>query len=175
MILHIVRHAEAVDRSQDVPEEHRYLTRRGRKRFRKVAKTLSKAGTHLDTILTSPLIRAVQTADILAERLRYEGELVATPLLASGFRADSLDELLDAFPQAEEVALVGHEPDVGRLVQSLLGTEQSCSLTKGAIVSLERTAGEQGKAKFIQLITGGGKIVTSTNKALSRLQGDQQH
>ena len=171
MILHIVRHAEAVDPSEDIPEEHRYLTRRGRKRFRKIAKALRKAGSHMDTILTSPLIRAVQTADILAERLRFQGELVVAPLLASGFRADSLDELLDGFPQAEELALVGHEPDVGRLTQSLLGVAEGCSLSKGDIVTVERTAGEHGTAKLIQLITGGGKIITSTKKALSRLQG----
>jgi phosphohistidine phosphatase len=172
MIIHIVRHAEAVERSSDITEAHRYLTVKGRKRFRKAAGTAKKAGIQPDLILTSPLVRAVQTADILAETLRFKGELQLAKLLGPGFRPESLDELLDAWPQTEEVALVGHEPDLGSLTQRLLGLEESCALKKGAIVSFDRPAGGQGDTAFIQLVTA-GKVITSRKKAVKRLQVQQ--
>lgn len=171
MIIHLVRHAEAVERSPDIPEEHRFLTRRGRKRFGKVANAVKKAGINPDLILTSPLVRAVQTAEILAWKLRHKGELEVAQPLAPGFRPEGLDELLDAHPEAAEVVLVGHEPDMGLLVQSLFALEGSCQLKKGAIVSLKRVAGNLEGGEFIQLVSGGGKIITSRNKALKRLQG----
>jgi phosphohistidine phosphatase len=161
-----------VERSPEIPEEHRFLTRRGRKRFRKVADSLRKSGVEPDVILTSPLIRAVQTAEILAEALRHKGELQVASLLAPGFRPQSLDEILDGYPQVDEIALVGHEPDLGALAQVLLAAEAPCSLKKGAVVSFKRNAGDQGKADFIQLVTGGGRIITSRGKALESLQNE---
>ncbi len=175
MIIHIVRHAEAVERSSDIPEEHRFLTRRGRKRFRKIANSLKKLDASLDMILTSPMVRAVQTADILAETLRYKGELAVAEQLGKHFKPESLDELLDGYPEAREIAIVGHEPDLGALAQALLATDVPCTLKKGAVISFQRAAGDKGKADFVQLVTGGGKIVTSRGKALVRLQDENAH
>lgn len=170
MIIHLVRHAEAIERTPEVPEEHRYLTRRGRRRFRKAAKSLATLGIEPDVILTSPLIRSVQTADILAEKLRFKGELVVAAALAPGFRPEGLDELLKLHPQATEVALVGHEPDLGLVTQSLLGDEASLALPKGATVSFKKSASGTGEPQFLQLVTGAGRIVTSCSKALDRLR-----
>jgi phosphohistidine phosphatase len=169
MIIHLVRHAEAVERSKEIPEEHRYLTRRGRKSFRKVASSIKKLGINPDLILTSPLIRAVQTAEILAQRLKHKRDLLVSPLLAPGFGPETLEELLKQYPLAQEIALVGHEPDLGGVAQTLLGVDAACTLEKGAMISFKRAAGEEDGADFIQLVTGGGKIVTSRSKALDRL------
>lgn len=171
MIIHIVRHAEAIERTGNIPEEHRFLTQRGRKRFRKIARSVRKLGIVPDLILTSPLIRAVQTADILAERLRYQGELEITPLLAPGFRPRALDELLAKYPQAQEITLVGHEPDLGIVTQELFASDKGCTLPKGAVVSFRKDPGE-GAAEFLQMVTGGANIITSRRKALGRLQGE---
>jgi len=170
MIIHVVRHAEAIDRSSDISEEYRYLTRRGRMRFRKTAKVLRKAGIAPELILTSPLIRAVQTADILAEGLRHQGELQVARLLSPGFRPAALDELLAGFGSVGEIALVGHEPDLGLLARALLNVEEDCALPKGAVISFKRTAGDKGGTSFVQFVTGGGRIITSRSKALQRLQ-----
>lgn len=172
MIIHVVRHAEAIERTREVPEEHRYLTPRGRKRFRKVAKGLDKLGTDLDVILTSPMIRAVQTADILAERLRYDGDLQVAALLGPGFRPESLGELLGSHTQAKEIAIVGHEPDLGALAQALFSTQGACTLPKGAVVSFKIAAAGQGEAQFLQMVTGGANIITSRKKALARLEAE---
>lgn len=172
MIIHVVRHAEAIERTGNVPEEHRYLTVRGRKRFRKIAKSLRKIGINPDVILTSPLVRAVQTADILSERLRHGGELQVTPLLGPGFRPKALDELMADYAQAGEIAIVGHEPDLGLVTQALFATDRGCTLPKGAVVSFKVPAAGQGDAEFLQFVTGGANSITSRNKALARLQGD---
>lgn len=170
MIIHIVRHAEAVERTPQIPEEHRFLTRRGRRRFRKAAKSLVTLDIDPDVILSSPLIRSVQTADILAEKLGYKRDLIVAAELGPGFRPDALDELLKQYPQATEVALVGHEPDLGLLAQSLLAEQASLTLPKGGTVSFKQGTNAPGEAHFLQLVTGSGRIITSRSKAVDRLK-----
>ncbi|GFO55094.1 phosphohistidine phosphatase [Geomonas sp. Red276] len=170
MIIHVVRHAEAVERSPQVCEEHRYLTTRGRERFRDAAKTFKKSGFQPDVILTSPLVRAVQTADILAEALHFAGDCEIASLLAPGFRLSLLEKCLAAHREAKEVVLVGHEPDVGMLVHDLLEVHGPCSLKKGAIVSLEVDGFRPGEATLLQMISGGGKTIDSRDDVLARLQ-----
>jgi phosphohistidine phosphatase len=168
MIVHLVRHAEAVDRSPDIAEEHRYLTQRGRNRFRKVAGALKKTGTDPDLILTSPLVRAVQTAEILAQRLKFKGELLVSTPLAHGFQAEDFYQLLKGFPQAREIALVGHEPELGALARALLASGDACTLNKGATITFKMDKDGTG-ADFRRLVDGGGKIVHARDKALLRL------
>lgn len=168
MIIHLVRHAEAIERSPEIPEEHRFLTRRGRNRFRKAASNLKKSGIEPDLILTSPLIRAVQTAEILAQVLKFKGELRVAPLLAHGFQQEDFYELLKEFPQFEEIALVGHEPEFGALARILLAADTSCTLKKGATISFKMDTNGIS-ADFRQLVDGGGKVANTRSKALKRL------
>ena len=168
MIIHLVRHAEAVERAPEIPEEHRFLTARGRKRFRRIAASLRKSGIEPDVILTSPLIRAVQTAEILAQRFKFKGELLVTALLAHGFQPEELYELLQGFPRAKEVALVGHEPEFGALARILLGADQNCTLPKGGTISFKMDPAGEGAA-FRQLVDGSAKVTSSRSKALKRL------
>lgn len=168
MIVHLVRHAEAVERSPEIQEEHRFLTRRGRNRFRKAAKSGRNSGIAPEVILSSPLVRAVQTAEILAQVVKFKGDLLITPLLAHGFRQENFNELLKEFPTVSELALVGHEPELGSLAGILLGSGATCTLDKGAIVSFKMNPGGT-EAAFKQLVDGGGKVVTTRAKALKRL------
>jgi len=168
MIIHLVRHAEAVERSPELPEEHRFLTPRGRKRFRKAAASLRKSGIEPEVILTSPLIRAVQTAEILAQALKFKGELLVTALLAHGMQPEDFYDLLKGFPRAKELALVGHEPELGALARTLLAADAACTLNKGATLSFKMDSDGIG-ADFRQLVDGGGKLVTTRSKACKRL------
>jgi len=168
MIIHLIRHAEAVERTAELPDEHRFLTPRGRKRFRRVASSLKKSGIDPDIILTSPLIRAVQTAEILAQTLKFKGDLVVTPLLAHGFQTEELEKLKQGFPRAKELVLVGHEPELGAVTSTLLAAKTSCTLPKGAAVSFKMPPDTQ-ESGFRQLVEGNGEIITSRGKALKRL------
>lgn len=66
MKLHIIRHAEAVGQSAAIPDGYRYLSCQGRTRFRRVADILKKCGIDQDIMFSSPLVRAVQTAETAA-------------------------------------------------------------------------------------------------------------
>lgn len=171
MKIHIVRHAEAIERTSAIPDEYRYLTCRGRTRFRRVAETLKKSGIDPDIIVSSPRLRAVQTADILAESLRFSGDLIILPPLADSFGSARLKEFLDSIAPVRELVLVGHEPDLGQIVGGLLD-HSPCTLKKGSAVTLKiKPQQTEITANFLWLVTGGGKLITNHDTALARLSG----
>jgi phosphohistidine phosphatase len=173
MKVHFVRHAQAVERSAELPDEHRHLTCRGRKRFRLVAARLKKTGIDPDYIITSPKVRAVQTAEILAETLRFSGEVQVSAALATGPDPASLRNILEQRKAANEIVIVGHEPGLGETVGELLKLSPPCNLTKGSVVTLNISLRQSGiTAELAGIITGGGKAVSKTEKAMERLQGE---
>jgi len=173
MKLHIVRHAEAVDQSSAIPDDYRYLTCRGRTRFRRVADTLKKCGIDPDIIVSSPLVRSVQTAEILAETLRFAGELAILPMLADSFSLPRLKEYLESSAPVRELVMVGHEPDLGMVVGELLDLSP-CTLKKGGVVTLKiKLQQPESVANFLWLVTGGGKLITNHETAIVRLTGSQ--
>lgn len=173
MKLHIIRHAEAVNHSSSLPDDFRYLTCRGRARFRRVVQTLKKCNIDPDLIISSPLVRAVQTAEILAEALRFASDLTIEPALADDFGLNRLTELLERHHPVRELAIVGHEPDLGLLVGHLLD-HSPCTIKKGGVVTLKiKLQQPEILAHFLWLVTGGGKLITNHDTALARLTGDQ--
>ncbi len=173
MKLHIIRHAEAVDQSSTIPDDYRYLTCRGRTRFRRVADTLKKCGIDPELIVSSPLVRAVQTAEILAETLRFSGELTILPHLADNFRLPHLKEYLESLTPVRELVIVGHEPDLGLIVGELLD-HSPCTIKKGGGVTLKMKLQPEGiSSAFLWMVTGGGKLITNHTSAMARLTGGQ--
>jgi phosphohistidine phosphatase len=171
MKLHIVRHAEAVDQLSTIPDDYRYLTCRGRTRFRRVADTLKKCGIDPDIIVSSPLVRAVQTAEILAETIRFAGELTILPMLAGSFSLPRLKEYLESIAPVRELVMVGHEPDLGLVVGELLD-HTPCTLKKGGVVSLKiKLQQPEIATNFLWLVTGGGRLITNHDAAMARITG----
>ncbi len=136
MELFLVRHAIAeplrfptVSRDED-----RALTPEGRTRFRGAVEALLRMGIRLDGVWTSPLRRAVETADLLAPLL--EGEVAKTELLAA-----PPSERLLARLDGECPALVGHEPWMSELLALLISGDPSEAgafrFAKGAVAWLE--------------------------------------
>ena len=159
MKLYLVRHAEAIERSGTTPDASRYLTPKGRRAFRKIARRVRKAGISPAVILTSPLLRAVQTAEILAERLKHEGEVVVAKELSPGFDLKDLRSLLMGAGSPGEAAFVGHEPDLGLLAATLLALPGGFTLRKGAILALEADgSARKGTAKFLWRTDGKGSV-----------------
>jgi phosphohistidine phosphatase len=173
MKVHFIRHAQAIERSNELPDEYRSLTCRGRKRFRQVAAGLKKMGIDPDFIITSPKVRAVQTAEILAETLRFSGEVQVSADLATGPDIAALRNILETRKTASEIAVVGHEPGLGETVGALLKLSTPCNLTKGSAVTLDLSIRQSGiTAELAGLITGGGKAVSKADEAMARLQGE---
>jgi len=148
--LYLVRHAEAIERSATTPDGSRYLTTKGRLSFRKIARRVRKAGAAPDVIFTSPLLRSVQTAEILSERLKHKGAVVVAKELSPGFDIRSLRALLVDAGNPMEAAFVGHEPDLGGIAAALLSVPGAFPLRKGAVVALEADkVVPKGTAKFL--------------------------
>ena len=138
MRLVIIRHAVAVPRgTPDMADDERPLTPRGRRRFRQAARGLAAVLKRPDALLSSPLPRARQTADIAA-RAWGKVKVSETPALAGGTFED-LAVALAPFGPKELVAIVGHEPDLSEILARLLGTPMADRLTfrKGAAALVE--------------------------------------
>jgi len=120
--LYVMRHGSAEDHSESGIDGDRALTPAGRERVRAVAKVLVDANEEPMHIVTSPLVRAVQTAEIVALVTRLGdrgGVLEVRRDLAPGGDAVSLVRRL-AHEGKKRVLLAGHEPDCSGLVAALV-------------------------------------------------------
>lgn len=167
MKLIIVRHAAAIERTPGVPEELRYLTSEGRAFARKTARTMLKNGVEPSLILSSPLARSVQTADILAEALSFIGPVVVTNELSPGFDRLALLRLLQTYGQVDELLLVGHEPDLGGVVAELLELREPYAFKKGAAIKLKADDLFKSPVTF-KWLAAGKKLITCREEAFSR-------
>lgn len=159
MRIYLVRHAEAVDQVPGMPDAARYLSARGRVTFRELSGRFRETGAVPARILTSPFVRAVQTAEILSESIRYDGEVVVAPQLSPGFDVEGLIALLGICPGEQEIALVGHEPDMGGTLTRLLSLPQRFTMRKGSIAALDLPdAGNRLRAGFAWLLSGDRRI-----------------
>lgn len=113
--LFLVRHAIAEDRSATGADFDRALTNEGRKKMRRAAEGLERLGVRPAALLTSPLVRARQTAEIVSAALGGPAPEVCDAL-ASGLDRGELTKLIDERPPDEDLMLVGHEPDFGELL-----------------------------------------------------------
>lgn len=166
MKLYLVRHAEAIEQSGTTPDASRCLTTKGRLAFRKIARRVRKAGIAPDVIFTSPLLRAVQTAEILAERLTHEGPVVVAKELSPGFDLQDLRSLLMSAGSPGEAAFVGHEPDLGLLAAALTAAPEAFPLRKGAVLALEADGSvRKGSAKFLWRMDGKGTVTRLADAA----------
>jgi phosphohistidine phosphatase len=165
MKLYLVRHAAAVDRTAAVSDEKRYLTPEGRVFFRKTARTMLEKVIDPDLIITSPLLRAVQTADILAETLAFAGPLVVRDELQPGFAMPALQRLLNELPGAKELVLVGHEMDLSVLITSLLALPNGFNFRKGTAVKLKLDPADLPASATFKWLAAGGKLIASQEEA----------
>jgi phosphohistidine phosphatase len=136
--LYIMRHAEAEDEPESGGDEARPLTARGRERTRAAAAGLRALGLHFDAILTSPLVRAAETAQLVADE--YANNPPPQVLAALSTDVSPRDALAAVAPFAlhGNVLAVGHEPQVSGLVALLLTAKGNVAIRfkKGACVAL---------------------------------------
>ena len=138
MQLYVVEHGIAVEGGEGIPDEWRPLTDKGRRRFRKTARAFGKLGRNLDLILTSPLVRAVQTAEILAGETEPE-EVAVLAELDPKFDVQAVrNAIASRAGKAEAVAIVGHEPQLSSVLAALSGVSQAeIDLENGTIVRVD--------------------------------------
>jgi phosphohistidine phosphatase len=122
MELYLVRHAIAVPRGAPgvLDDRLRELTPAGIKKMRRNAEALATLGVVIDEIWTSPLIRARQTADILVEGLGLRAKPHVVKALEPGTDPRQVIEKLLQHANRAGIAVVGHEPDLGKLATFIL-------------------------------------------------------
>ena len=135
MRLLLMRHgiAEVLDPSGS-DDAGRRLTREGRRRVQAIAKGMGTLGMAPDAVVTSPLARCRETAEIVCTTLGV-GAPVRDGRLAPGADFHTLADLVAERPDATELALCGHQPDLGRMTEELTGAD--IEVKKGAVIVIE--------------------------------------
>ena len=135
--LYLVRHAIAEERGPEYPDDtKRPISPRGRRRMKAAARGFAALDPGVDLILTSPLVRAVQTAEILSRELA-DASLGLCPPLAPDHRPDDVAAELGRASSKGAIALVGHEPDLGQLAAWLVGARSAWPFRKGGIARID--------------------------------------
>jgi len=138
MEIYVFRHGIAEDAPPGGSDAQRALTDEGREKLRRVLRRAKAAGVAPSLILSSPLVRAVQTAEIAAEFLSYEGELVLTKALVPEGNPRGVWEEIRARRGQPSVLVAGHEPLLSQVVAYLLGSPSvQVEMKKGALVRID--------------------------------------
>ena len=149
MILVLVRHAQAIEAAPGLADADRWLTGKGRRIARKVGAWLAKPKRRPVAIWTSPLVRAVQTAEILAGAFELTDGVSVCSELSPGRDPGDLLRVLAGHEDTSPLALVGHEPTLSLVVTSLLSDPSWSGFRKGAALAVEWSG--SGKAERLYL------------------------
>jgi phosphohistidine phosphatase len=148
--LYLLRHADAGDpASWPGDDAERPLSAKGRRQARRLGTMLAGTGWKPDLILTSPKIRAADTARLVGRAVDVKPE--EEPRLASSFELSDVGAMLAGHPDAKRVVLVGHDPDFSAVASTLIGA--AIELRKGAIARIDlqdtRPAAGQGALRWL--------------------------
>jgi phosphohistidine phosphatase len=152
VIVYFLRHGLAgVREAWQGDDAKRPLTKKGIKNLVTQAKTLARLDLQLEVIITSPLTRAFQTADIVARALKMVAQLQQDERLRPGFSRDDLEQVLADHPQAKNVMLVGHEPDFSLTISALIGGGKVI-LKKGSLTRVDITTTDPLRGDLVWLL-----------------------
>ena len=136
--LYLIRHGVAEERGEAWPDDSkRPLTEQGISRLRRSARGLARIDVSFDVMLTSPLVRARQTAEVIAAALDARPPIVLAESLVPGGPYQAVLADLEKQSRRRRIALVGHEPGIGELAARLLGSRHALAFKKGAICRID--------------------------------------
>ena len=157
MDLYIVRHGLAIDREdpKSPPEAERYLTEEGIEKTNQVAKGVAALGVSADLLVSSPYVRAMQTAEIFAAALEYPKQKIRqSEALLPGAEPSAFFRELAKDKQSSAVFCFGHAPHLDELIATALGLKQPItSLKKAGVALLELKRLSPPSGKLIWLAT----------------------
>ena len=153
--LYLIRHGLAAERGDEFPDDSkRPLTADGIARLRKEAKALDLLGVSFDQILSSPLVRARQTADVFCEIMKAKPPVATTDALTPAGSPAAVIQELGKHMKKASVALVGHEPNMGELAAHLIGAKIPLPFKKGAIARIDFSIfPPRGKGQLVWFVT----------------------
>jgi|SRR5882724_5812254 len=144
----LIRHGDAGDEAPR--DEERSLTKKGRADVRRVGRALERAGAHFGVVMSSPLVRAVQTAEITAAEIGFRGRvMISDRLIPDAFPAGVMS-LISAFAAEgkKSIALVAHEPILSRAAAMLLQLSRFPPLRKSEAVRIRLASGSDQPGAF---------------------------
>ena len=152
MRLYFLRHGQAGEREDwNGDDFDRPLTTDGVKRMEREADSIAELDLELEAIVTSPLVRARQTADIVAKRLKMRKVLVEDENLGLEFNVSRLQRVIERYPKASAIMLVGHEPSMSRTIGQLIGGAR-IDFKKGALACVDLTDASTAAGELVWLI-----------------------
>jgi phosphohistidine phosphatase len=136
--LYLIRHGIAADRGDEYPDDSkRPLTAEGIASLRKEVKALDALGVTFDHIITSPLVRARQTADVFVQHMPSKPSISTSDSLApAGSFAGIVQDVVKHARKAR-IALVGHEPNMGELAARFIGSKTPLEFKKGGVCRID--------------------------------------
>lgn len=136
--IYLVRHAVAAERGDAWPDDdQRPLTPRGIARFTEVVNGLVALGLELDEIFTSPLVRARQTAQLLAAGVGGSPKVKLLAGLSPGHAPAAVVAQMCRVAAGRRIALVGHESGLGELAGHLIGAGRALPFKKGGVCRVD--------------------------------------
>jgi phosphohistidine phosphatase len=164
MDLYLLRHAIAVDRDSlwTGRDADRLLTKKGAKEMRRIARAMKDQGWSFDLILSSPFLRARETADIVADVFRQYERLMVSPHLKPGGSPEALvKEITGKYGNLKSVLLVGHEPYLSSLIATLVSGRNGVSLTmkKGGLCKVSTDSLRYGRCATLKWLLGPSQLL----------------
>jgi len=173
MNLYLLRHGIAVDPSAPdfAKDAERPLTPKGKRRLRQIAEAMGALKISFDVILSSPYVRAKQTAEIVAKTLNCRKKLKFSDELTPGGNPKALIQQLNELrPKPENILLVGHEPYLSKLIALLTAgnTSMEIDLKKGSLCKLETEALRYARCATLVCLLAPRHLLLMTGKRPAR-------
>jgi phosphohistidine phosphatase len=173
MNLYLLRHGIAVDPSAPgfSKDAERQLTPKGKRRLRQIANAMDVLKISFDVILSSPYVRAKQTAEIVAKSLKRLKQLKFSDELTPGGNPKLLIQQLNELqPKPKNILLVGHEPYLSKLIALLTtgNTNMEIDLKKGSLCKLEAESLRYGRCATLVCLLAPRHLVLITGKSPAR-------
>ena len=155
MQLYVVRHGIAIDREDPKcpPDPERYLTEEGIKKTKQVAEGVVDLGATADLLISSPYVRAMQTAEIFSRALGFEKQKIKrSDLLLTGADPSLFFRELAKGKSASSVFIFGHAPHVDELIAQALGARRKVTTLKKAgvaLIELKRVSPPSGEFAWV--------------------------
>jgi phosphohistidine phosphatase len=161
MRLYLIRHASAAAAEKfSGPDEDRPLTERARAELRAVLPQVAEDEAPPKVIWTSPLVRAVQTAEAVLQLWAPGATVRVTRALLSGADPREVIAEIDREPPGSPLALVGHEPHLGDLLGTLVGGDSSIPMPKAGVARVRYRADARPAGEFRVLYSPGQAPLT---------------
>lgn len=150
MIVYFLRHAHAEESDGRMPDAQRQLTERGIRHTRRLARMLKRMEVEPDRLVSSPLTRARQTAEIVSTVTGLKVEI--RDELSPGFNLAGLQAITRSLGMDDSVMIVGHEPDFSKVMASLIGGGRII-MKKGGLARIDVTAYQPLRGELMWLMT----------------------